>query len=321
MLVQPLVSIIIPTFNRAHLIGETLDSILAQTYTHWECIVVDDGSTDGTQALVTNYIDKDSRFQFHKRPNSHLPGGNGARNYGFELSQGDYIQWFDSDDLMLPHFISLKVILFNNNIDFVVCEGALVNAELKKEMSLTIKVKEYIFKDYLFWNAQILTPSVLFKKSFLKGKLLFNENLTKGQETEFFSRLFYKIHEDSYAIAGQELFLYRYHEHSKTTQNETYIESYKASISYTYIQNLKRSIALHDLGLIRFNYEPLMRLYYEAYSFNDVKNRKYITKEMSRLFIDKPKYLDIIFLLNVMTIFRFNSYKLYVYLRKRQINF
>ena len=48
---QPLVSIIIPTYNRAHLIGETLDSVLAQTYTHWECIVVDDGSTDGTRML------------------------------------------------------------------------------------------------------------------------------------------------------------------------------------------------------------------------------------------------------------------------------
>lgn len=52
---EPLVSIIIPTFNRAHLIGETLDSIIAQTYTHWECIVVDDGSTDNTEEIMTSY--------------------------------------------------------------------------------------------------------------------------------------------------------------------------------------------------------------------------------------------------------------------------
>ena len=58
----PLVSIIIPTYNRAHLIGETLDSVLVQTYTHWECIVVDDGSTDGTDALLATYCKKDSRF-------------------------------------------------------------------------------------------------------------------------------------------------------------------------------------------------------------------------------------------------------------------
>lgn len=52
---EPLVSIIIPTFNRAHLIGETLDSIIAQTYTHWECIVVDDGSTDNTEEIMNSY--------------------------------------------------------------------------------------------------------------------------------------------------------------------------------------------------------------------------------------------------------------------------
>ncbi|WP_417872512.1 glycosyltransferase family 2 protein, partial [Xanthomarina gelatinilytica] len=95
MALQPLVSIIIPTFNRAHLLGETLDSVLTQTYANWECLVVDDGSTDATEALVQTYIQKDSRFQYQKRPDRHLPGGNGARNYGFELSKGEFIQWFD----------------------------------------------------------------------------------------------------------------------------------------------------------------------------------------------------------------------------------
>ncbi|MGC1633104.1 MAG: glycosyltransferase family 2 protein, partial [Gelidibacter sp.] len=84
---QPLVSIIIPTLNREHLIGKTLDSILDQTYLNWECIVVDDGSLDATETLIHRYIHKDSRFQYHKRPDIHLPGGNGARNYGFEMSK------------------------------------------------------------------------------------------------------------------------------------------------------------------------------------------------------------------------------------------
>ena len=64
----PLVSIVIPIYNRAHLIVETLDSVLAQTYAKWECIVVDDGSNDNTFAVVNEYALKDNRIVFIKRP-------------------------------------------------------------------------------------------------------------------------------------------------------------------------------------------------------------------------------------------------------------
>lgn len=92
---QALVSIIIPTYNRAHLIGETLDSVLAQTYTNWECIIVDDGSSDNTDEVVGAYVKKDNRFKYYHRPDEHLPGGNGARNFGFKMSQGEYVNWLD----------------------------------------------------------------------------------------------------------------------------------------------------------------------------------------------------------------------------------
>ena len=65
MIKSPLISIIIPTYNRAHIIGETLDSIIAQTYTNWECIVVDDGSSDNTAEVMAKYIVKDSRFRYY----------------------------------------------------------------------------------------------------------------------------------------------------------------------------------------------------------------------------------------------------------------
>ena len=116
---QPLVSIIIPTFNRAHLIGETLDSVLAQTYTNWECIVVDDGSTDATGDLMESYVKKDTRFRYHHRPKNRLTGGNAARNYGFELSKGEYLNFFDSDDLMDINKISIQVNLLINTMNNV----------------------------------------------------------------------------------------------------------------------------------------------------------------------------------------------------------
>ena len=76
------VSIIIPTYNRAHLICETLDSVIAQTYTDWECIVVDDGSNDTTVEIIAEYCKKDNRFQYYQRPQNRLQGGNAARNFG-----------------------------------------------------------------------------------------------------------------------------------------------------------------------------------------------------------------------------------------------
>ena len=117
-----LISIIIPTYNRAHLIGETLDSIVAQTYSNWECIVVDDGSTDTTAEVMREYVKKDSRFQYHQRPENKLKGPNSCRNYGFELSKGEYIKWFDSDDVMLPTLLEKQILSFVDNVEMSVCK-------------------------------------------------------------------------------------------------------------------------------------------------------------------------------------------------------
>lgn len=120
----PLVSIIIPTLNRAHLIGETLESVLAQTYQNWECIVVDDGSTDNTAEVIKEYVDTDSRFQYHHRPKERLSGGNAARNYGFELSKGEYINWLDSDDLLLPTKLECQLrYLLDHGGEVHICQG------------------------------------------------------------------------------------------------------------------------------------------------------------------------------------------------------
>ncbi|MDC0637800.1 glycosyltransferase, partial [Flavobacteriaceae bacterium] len=107
---NPLVSIIIANYNRAHLIEETLDSIKNQSYTFFECIIVDDGSTDNSVNVVQNWIQGDERFQFFKRPKSIRKGANACRNWGFkEKSKGDLIKFFDSDDIMLKDHIKISV--------------------------------------------------------------------------------------------------------------------------------------------------------------------------------------------------------------------
>ena len=82
---SPLVSIIIPSYNRAKLLEETLDSILAQTWKNWECIVVDDGSTDSTEELLKMKYLNDKRFTWYRRPQDVPKGANACRNYGFQI--------------------------------------------------------------------------------------------------------------------------------------------------------------------------------------------------------------------------------------------
>jgi hypothetical protein len=94
-----IVSVIVPVYNGAGFIRDTLESVRRQTHPHWECIIIDDGSTDDTAAVVKKLIEGDGRFQYSYQPNAGLSA---ARNAGLERAKGEYIQFLDADDVMLP---------------------------------------------------------------------------------------------------------------------------------------------------------------------------------------------------------------------------
>lgn len=93
-------SIIIPTYNRADFIGKTISSLINQTYTNFELIVVDDGSTDNTDTIIAQI--EDPRIQYVKKENGERAA---ARNFGAALAKGDYVNFFDSDDIALPNHL------------------------------------------------------------------------------------------------------------------------------------------------------------------------------------------------------------------------
>ena len=103
------VSIIIPVYNRSELIRETLDSVLEQTYSNWQCIAVDDGSTDNSMDILAEYANKDNRFTFFQRPESRSKGANACRNIGLQNAVGDYVMFLDSDDLLSPTCLEERV--------------------------------------------------------------------------------------------------------------------------------------------------------------------------------------------------------------------
>ncbi|WP_396601594.1 glycosyltransferase family 2 protein [Algibacter sp. R77976] len=309
---SPLVSIIIPTYNRAHLIGETLNSILEQTYTNWECIVVNDHSTDQTESIVNSFTKKDNRFVYYKLPEGFLKGGNGARNYGFKLSKGEYINWIDDDDVLLKDFLLTKVKAFKTNINFIIGSHYITDTDLNILKTESLIEETYLFKDYLLWKLKFITNSVLFKRDFLNDKKLFNEKLTRGQETEFFTRIFFKIPKTSYIIIDKPLFLYRQHIKSKSSLNSNYIKSYKESTSYTSIEILKKSVELNDLELSKSYYYSLIDDFFRSLEHNHITNSKYILKNLIAIFQFKNKNLAAEFRLfgNLFIIFSRGIYKI-----------
>jgi glycosyltransferase involved in cell wall biosynthesis len=184
---QPFVSIIIPSYNRAHLIGETLQSILNQTYINWECIIVDDGSNDNSFEVINKFVVEDRRFQYHKRPIDRHKGGNACRNYGFEVCKGEYIQWFDSDDLMVCDHIEIKVTsLINNKCDFVIAQTANFDtAKTYGAYQYTKMAYGITFEDFIQRKIHWYTYDVMLTRK-IANKIRYHELMKAWQDYYYF---------------------------------------------------------------------------------------------------------------------------------------
>jgi len=262
----PLVSIIIPTYNRAHLIGETLDSVLAQTYTNWECIVVDDGSKDNTDKVLKIYCNRDIRFKYIHRPDTHKPGGNGARNYGFKLSSGEYIQWFDDDDLMDKDKLRIQMQgLIQSEFNFSVCQTLIFEKNKDNILGLRHKsiVSENTLFDFIKQDIVFLTPSAIYKKQFLKiNVLLFDEELKASQEWEFICKILY--YSPNYQVENNPFVYIRKH-----TESISYNDNHNLRKQNYYMARIRVFQFLSHKGIINSNRE--MRDFFRIYFVSNFK--------------------------------------------------
>lgn len=255
-----MISIIIPTFNRVQFLKICLESILNQKWRDWECIVIDDHSEDNTVLLLESFRNQDERIKYFRRPD-HLPkGANTCRNFGFSFAKGKYVVWFDDDDLMLPGFLE-KMLNGIEGKDVGICLGYYTNQDLERTGKMQLISNGNLFQNYVLWKSQIITNSVLFRKSFLNGKRLFDERLVRAQEAEFFSRIFYSIKPEEYTLILECLFLYRQHTGTKTETNKQYIPAFKESIRMVLSQNFSRSIRSKNAILINYLYAELLELF------------------------------------------------------------
>jgi glycosyltransferase involved in cell wall biosynthesis len=184
----PLVSVIIPTYNRAHMIARSLESALAQTLRDYEIIVVDDGSTDSTRDFLReSYGD---RIRYIGHPTNR--GLSAARNTGIEHAQGTYIAVLDDDDLWLPEKLALQVDLMkaNPNVVLAYCGTLKVDCEGEPLEEVTPEMRGHIFAEMLNRNCLKGPASVaIFARDVLGASGIFDTSLSSCADWDLWIRI------------------------------------------------------------------------------------------------------------------------------------
>jgi glycosyltransferase involved in cell wall biosynthesis len=186
---MPEVSVIIPTYNRAHLIGRAISSVLQQTYNDFELIVVDDGSVDNTAEIVNSFNDRRIRLVRHHRNR----GVSAARNTGIKMSRGEYVAFQDSDDEWLPRKLEKQLDLFKNDrsgdLGLVVCEYMIISEKGEKRCSPRINSLNYEQLLRHFGGYGEATQRFMLKRDLTSSELYFDESLHAWEEWDLLFRI------------------------------------------------------------------------------------------------------------------------------------
>ena len=232
----PLVSVIVPCYNKANYLSETLDSVLNQTYSNWECIVINDGSPDNTKEIAEFYTQKDNRFKYLHQDNQ---GVSIARNNGINASSGDYILPLDADDIIEPSYIqkAIDYYLSNPSTKLVYCKYDTFGLQIGEA-----KVPKYSYEE-LLWTCMIPCSSVFRRYDFDKTSG-YNPDMKTGYEDWDFLLSFLDKESIVYQL-DEILFHYRKTESSRNNiadkhSEELFIQVYKnhKSIYEPYVERV-----------------------------------------------------------------------------------
>ena len=214
------VSVIIPSYNKAQFIKDTLQSVLVQTYPNWECIIIDDGSTDDSMQIINDFVEKDSRFSFLPKDGKLKKGPSSSRNLGIQNAKGEYVVFLDADDLLSPECLENRIRLFEENKenDFLVFQMQ----RFKNQPDYSVKKKEISIPEELTLESFILLHGVwaitgpIYKTTVLKAVNGFQESLSNYEDFELAVKVILKA--KAYAIFEKVDCYYR--------NDEEYAEKY-----------------------------------------------------------------------------------------------
>lgn len=224
---NPLASIVVPCYNQAQYLDEALQSLQKQTYTNWECLIVNDGSPDNTEEVARKWETKDSRFTYVYKENG---GVSSARNLGIEKAKAEFILTLDADDKYEATFLEKAMVMLVNNLEIGIVSswGRYFKADKQLQEYRSIGKTTV---DFLFHNAAIGTS--LFRKVCWEQVGGYDENPENGYEDwEFYLRvcaLGWKVH-----IIEEVLFFYR---QSSVSRSAGMNQKHHATQKYIYLKN------------------------------------------------------------------------------------
>lgn len=179
-----MISVVIPSFNRGSLIGHTIHSELEQTYSDLELIIVDDHSNDNTEEVVREFAKLDNRVFFVRRPAASQKGANSCRNFGFELSKGDYIKWLDSDDLLTKDALQIQLeSLQSSSSDLSICNSMIFIEEPTRLNHLWGNIEiEASLSNFILAKFRWASGAGLWKRNYFKENPPWKVGLMNSQE-------------------------------------------------------------------------------------------------------------------------------------------
>lgn len=246
---NPKVSIILPTFNRKHLLARSINSVLSQTYKEFELIVINDGSTDETDELMRNYRDKRIRYIRHQKN----MGGPVARNTGILKALGSYIAFQDDDDEWFPDKLKKQVTL----LDLARQEVGVVYTgfwRIEKNKKKTYIPSKYVTKkngrvhEELLRGNFITTQSMLIRKECFKKAGMFDESLPRQQDWDLVLRIS-KYYE--FKCIDEPLFISYYQPLSISSNQNNYYKALEIILNkyYTDFVKNKKLLGFHFRNL------------------------------------------------------------------------
>lgn len=249
---KPLVSVIVPCYNQGRFLAEALDSVQSQTYPHWECIIVNDGSTDETSAVGRLYAGQDARFKYLEQENRGLPG---ARNRGLREMSGAYLQFLDSDDVIDSAKFELQLALLAGDSRPAL---AFCDHRYGAEDDIRRMIERHPFYDPRLhmarpiediaarWETELSIPihCFLFDSRLFRARgILFDERLPNHEDWDCWMRVLASA--PRVLRAPQALAVSRYHPHSMSRNAKRMRRGFLAAI------DLQLQLCKDDLVLAR----------------------------------------------------------------------